>query len=72
MKKVCIVTAARSEYGALRWLIDEVKNKGITELLLPKEIIYLKELPLFTSGKINYTVLKEIYENEIKSVINEN
>ena len=26
MKKICIVTATRSEYGLLRWLIDEVKN----------------------------------------------
>ena len=26
IKKVCIVTASRSEYGLLRWLIDEVKN----------------------------------------------
>lgn len=22
MKKVCIITAARSEYGVLRWIID--------------------------------------------------
>jgi UDP-hydrolysing UDP-N-acetyl-D-glucosamine 2-epimerase len=26
MKKVCIITASRSEYGLLRWLIDEVNN----------------------------------------------
>ncbi len=26
MKKVCIVTASRSEYGPLRWIIDEFKN----------------------------------------------
>ena len=26
IKKVCIVTASRSEYGLLRWLIDEVKK----------------------------------------------
>ena len=26
IKKVCIVTASRSEYGLLRWLIDEVNN----------------------------------------------
>jgi UDP-hydrolysing UDP-N-acetyl-D-glucosamine 2-epimerase len=25
-KKICVVTAARSEYGLLRWLIDEVHN----------------------------------------------
>jgi len=26
MKKVCIITASRSEYGLLRWVIDEVNN----------------------------------------------
>ena len=26
MKKVCVVTAARSEYGPLRWIIDEIYN----------------------------------------------
>lgn len=26
MKKICVVTATRSEYGILRWLIDEIKN----------------------------------------------
>ena len=26
LKNICIVTASRSEYGLLRWLIDEVKN----------------------------------------------
>ena len=26
MKKICIVTAARSEYGLLKWLILEIKN----------------------------------------------
>ncbi len=31
-KKICIITAARSEYGLLRWVIDEVKNDQ--ELLL--------------------------------------
>ena len=31
-KKICIITATRSEYGLLRWLIEEVKNDG--QLLL--------------------------------------
>lgn len=26
LKKVCVVTAARSEYGLLRWLIEEIKQ----------------------------------------------
>ena len=34
MKKVCIVTAARSEYGLLRWVIDEVYKSEDLELQL--------------------------------------
>lgn len=34
MKKVCIVTAARSEYGLLRWVIDEVYKSPDFKLLL--------------------------------------
>lgn len=34
MKKVCIVTAARSEYGLLRWIIDEVHRSDGLELQL--------------------------------------
>lgn len=34
MKKVCVVTAARSEYGVLRWVIDEVYNDKDLELQL--------------------------------------
>lgn len=34
MKKVCIVTAARSEYGLLRWIIDEVHKSIDLELQL--------------------------------------
>ncbi|MBQ3690764.1 MAG: UDP-N-acetylglucosamine 2-epimerase (hydrolyzing) [Bacteroidales bacterium] len=34
MKKVCIVTAARSEYGLLRWVIDSVYHDPELELQL--------------------------------------
>lgn len=34
MRKVCIVTAARSEYGLLRWIIDYVHNDESLELQL--------------------------------------
>lgn len=34
MKKVCIITAARSEYGLLRWVIDEVYKSSDLELQL--------------------------------------
>ena len=34
MKKVCIITAARSEYGLLRWTIDSVQQNPNLELQL--------------------------------------
>lgn len=34
MRKVCIVTAARSEYGLMRWIIDSVHNDPDLELQL--------------------------------------
>ena len=34
MKKVCIITAARSEYGLLRWTIDGVQQNMNLELQL--------------------------------------
>lgn len=34
MKKICIVTAARSEYGLMRWIIDSVHNDPDLELQL--------------------------------------
>lgn len=34
MKKICVVTAARSEYGLLKWLMKEVENSDSFELQL--------------------------------------
>lgn len=34
MKKVCVVTATRSEYGLLRWLIDELEKDELLTLQL--------------------------------------
>lgn len=34
MKKICIVTAARSEYGLMRWIIDSVHKDSDLELQL--------------------------------------
>jgi UDP-N-acetylglucosamine 2-epimerase (non-hydrolysing) len=34
MKKICVVTSARSEYGLLRWLMEEIKNDPFLKLQL--------------------------------------
>lgn len=43
MKKICIVTAARSEYGLLRWLIDETYRDSELELQLVVTGAHLSE-----------------------------
>jgi GDP/UDP-N,N'-diacetylbacillosamine 2-epimerase (hydrolysing) len=34
IKKICIVTTSRAEYGVIRWLIDEINKDGVLELQL--------------------------------------
>lgn len=34
MKRICFITAARSEYGILRWLISDIKDSGKLRLQL--------------------------------------
>ena len=34
MKKICFVTAARSEYGTLKWIMNDIKMSGVFELQL--------------------------------------
>ena len=43
MKKVCIITAARSEYGLLKWVIDGVYNDPELELQLVVTGAHLSE-----------------------------
>jgi len=34
MKKICIITSSRAEYGVIRWLIEEINNDNFFELQL--------------------------------------
>lgn len=43
MKKVCVITAARSEYGLLKWVIDGVHNDPDLELQLVVTGAHLSE-----------------------------
>lgn len=43
MKKVCVITAARSEYGLLRWLMEEIRGDDVLELQLVVTGAHLSE-----------------------------
>jgi len=63
MKKVCIVTASRSEYGPLRWIIDTINNDIDLELQLIVTGAHLSEEQGFTYKDIEadgYPILAKV------------
>ena len=34
MRKICVITGSRAEYGLLRWIINGIRNSSILELNL--------------------------------------
>ena len=52
MKKVCVITASRSEYGLLRWTIDGVCKNNNLELQLVVTGTHLMEEQGYTYRNI--------------------
>ena len=55
-----IVLVTNHESAELADIIAHFKNRGIAEIALPKRIIVLKDLPVFTTGKTNYPAVETI------------
>lgn len=60
---------AFSTHDALdrKTMADGMKAAGATELMIPKTILAVKELPLLGSGKTNYVALIEMAREKVKS-----
>lgn len=78
-KKVCVVTAARSEYGPMRWIIDAIYHDDELELQLVVTGAHLSEEQGFTwrfieedgypiTAKINVQLASEDKSNIIRSM----
>lgn len=66
MKKVCIITASRSEYGLLRWIIDAINKDIDLELQLVVTGAHLSEEQGFTYKDIEadgYSILAKVDVN---------
>ena len=48
MKKICVVTGTRAEYGLLRWIMEEIKKSNL-----------LNQLKLYNMATIKIHVLRE-------------
>ncbi|MBV9738952.1 MAG: hypothetical protein JOZ30_04895, partial [Hyphomicrobiales bacterium] len=54
-----ILVTTRSD-AARDALIREAKNKGISELMIPSEVIIIDKLPLLATGKADYPTITEL------------
>ena len=48
-------------------IIQTAKAKGFSELSVPKEIVYIEEIPVLNTGKTNYRSLLKMAEKHLKS-----
>lgn len=48
--------------------LQAIKEKAVSELHLPKYFIYLLEIPLLATGKINYREIMEMAQKHINSI----
>ena len=61
-KGECLVLLTTSEVNS-RWLGEELRNKGIPNLWIPRQIKQVKEIPVLGTGKLDLRKLKELAEN---------
>ena len=63
-KGEAIILFTNKEEASKKEIQALFKEKGVTELSIPKEIHYIEEFPILGAGKINYPELKTIYNKE--------
>ena len=60
-KGECLVLLSTSEVNS-KWLGEELRNKGVPNLWIPKQIKQVKEIPVLGTGKLDLQKLKELAE----------
>ena len=63
-EKIVVITSA--EDASLSAVQKYFRTQNISELWMPKEVIYMKKPPLLGSGKFDYQQAKAIYEQDNK------
>ena len=61
-KGECLVLLTTFEVNS-RSLGEELRNKGVPNLWIPKQIKQVKEIPVLGTGKLDLRKLKELAEN---------
>jgi len=59
-----IILATQSRDADRSAILATIQEQGLSELHMPKEIVFIKELPLLGSGKIDYPTLNKVLLSE--------
>lgn len=54
-----LILVTEYEHATRAVLANFYREKGLTELGLPRQLFYIKTLPLLSTGKVNYPAVKE-------------
>ena len=51
-------------------LMDAIRQAGLTELAIPKKVMYMEKPPLFGTGKFDYPTETELAKKEMENFCN--
>ncbi len=60
-----IILVTNDKHANLPDIIEHFRNQGLAEIGLPKNIVVLNELPVFTTGKINYPAVEAVVAEKL-------
>ena len=55
-----LVLVTQKEKANRKELLSAFRQQGLSELWVPKEIIFIKKIPLLSTGKINYVEVQKL------------
>ena len=61
-EKMIFVTS--NENAEIKEIRQYFKNVGLSELWVPKEVVYMKKIPLLGTGKFDYLTAKKILQDK--------
>ena len=64
-EKLILVTNAKD--GQIKAVRERLRERGLSDLACPKEILYMKEIPKLGTGKVDYVKLKELLSKGIEN-----
>ena len=60
-EKLVLITTFKE--GDRKSIQQHIINQGGAEIMVPREVLYVKDIPLLGTGKLNYPAIQDIADN---------